>query len=84
MIIYCFYPKCFVISHENCINDYYSPPNYFLKNVDADAAKQLMAYLVKLQSSLTEVNEYVFCYDKTFSILNAVIKFHVLHLSYHL
>jgi phosphoglucomutase len=30
-----------------------------LKNVDAGAAKELMAYLVKLQSSLAEVNEYV-------------------------
>lgn len=33
--------------------------NCFLKNVDAGAAKELMAYLVKLQSSLPEVNEYV-------------------------
>lgn len=30
----------------------------FLKNVDAGAAKELMAYLVKLQSSLPEVNKY--------------------------
>lgn len=30
-----------------------------LKNVDAGAAKELMAHLVKLQSSLPEVNEYV-------------------------
>lgn len=29
-----------------------------LKNVDAVAAKELMAYLVKLQSDLTEVNKY--------------------------
>jgi len=29
----------------------------FLKNVDAGAAKELMAYLVRLQSSLGEVNE---------------------------
>lgn len=28
-----------------------------LKNVDAGAAKELMAYLVKLQSSLPEVNK---------------------------
>jgi len=27
--------------------------------VDAGAAKELMAYLVKLQSSLSEVNQYV-------------------------
>lgn len=33
---------------------------YFsLKNVDAGAAKELMASLVKLQSSLSEVNQYV-------------------------
>ncbi|XP_065637083.1 phosphoglucomutase, cytoplasmic, partial [Quercus suber] len=31
----------------------------FLKNVDAGAAKELMAYLVKLQSSLPEVNKIV-------------------------
>ncbi|XP_028206792.1 phosphoglucomutase, cytoplasmic-like [Glycine soja] len=29
------------------------------QNVDAGAAKELMAYLVKLQSSLSEVNQYV-------------------------
>lgn len=29
------------------------------KNVDAGAAKELMANLVKLQSSLPEVNKYV-------------------------
>lgn len=28
-----------------------------LKNVDAGAAKELMAYLVKLQSTLAEVNK---------------------------
>lgn len=33
--------------------------NCLLKNVDAGAAKELMVYLVKLQSSLLEVNEYV-------------------------
>lgn len=31
----------------------------FLKNVDAGAAKELMTNLVKLQSSLSEVNQYV-------------------------
>jgi hypothetical protein len=38
-----------------------------LKNVDAGAAKELMACLVKLQSSLTEVNEYVCLYTFKFS-----------------
>lgn len=33
---------------------------FFLKNVDGGAAKELMGYLVKLQSSLTEVNKYGF------------------------
>ena len=32
---------------------------FSLKNVDTGAAKELMAYLVKLQSSLSEVNQYV-------------------------
>lgn len=41
-------PCCLIIS------------NYHLKNVDAGAAKELMAHLVKLQSSLPEVNEYVY------------------------
>ncbi|KAF3432148.1 hypothetical protein FNV43_RR26887 [Rhamnella rubrinervis] len=36
---------------------YYTRYDY--ENVDADAAKQLMAYLVKLQSNLSEVNEIV-------------------------
>lgn len=40
---------------------------YFLKNVDAAAAKELMASLVKLQSSIPEVNKYV--------IVSNVIKF---------
>ena len=31
-----------------------------MKNVDAGAAKDLMAYLVKLQSSLDEINTYVY------------------------
>lgn len=31
----------------------------FLQNVDAGAAKELMAYLIKLQSSLSQVNQYV-------------------------
>lgn len=31
----------------------------FFKNVDAGGAKELMAHLVKLQSSLSEVNKYV-------------------------
>ena len=31
---------------------------FFYKNVDAGGAKDLMAHLVKLQSSLGEVNEY--------------------------
>lgn len=30
----------------------------FLKNVDAGAAKELMAHLVQLQSFLAKVNEY--------------------------
>lgn len=34
---------------------------FFFKNVDAGAAKELMANLVKLQSSLAEVNGYAFC-----------------------
>ncbi|RZC16628.1 Phosphoglucomutase, cytoplasmic [Glycine soja] len=36
---------------------YYTQYDY--ENVDAGAAKELMAYLVKLQSSLSEVNQYV-------------------------
>lgn len=32
----------------------------YVKNVDAGAAKELMAYLVKLQSNLDEVNKYVY------------------------
>lgn len=32
----------------------------FLKNVDAGKAKELMASLVNLQSSIPEVNKYVF------------------------
>lgn len=31
----------------------------FVKNVDAGAAKELMAHLVNLQSSLADVNKYV-------------------------
>jgi hypothetical protein len=30
-----------------------------VQNVDADAAKKLMAYLVELQSTLPEVNKWV-------------------------
>lgn len=52
--------------------------NCFLKNVDADAAKQLMAYLVKLQSNLSEVNGYVYSdIFKTISFVSAVIRSHV-------
>lgn len=32
---------------------------FLVKNVDAGAAKELMAHLVNLQSSLSEVNRYV-------------------------
>ena len=32
---------------------------FSLKNVDAGAAKELMVYLVNLQSDLAEVNKYV-------------------------
>lgn len=34
---------------------------FFLKNVDAGAAKELMANLVSMQSSLSDVNKYVHC-----------------------
>lgn len=37
---------------------YIDPIYLFFKNVDAGAAKELMAHLVKLQSSLGEVNKY--------------------------
>jgi enamine deaminase RidA (YjgF/YER057c/UK114 family) len=39
-----------------------------LKNVDAEAAKELMANLVKMQSSLTDVNKYV-----GYLLFNAVV-----------
>lgn len=32
---------------------------FVVQNVDADAAKKLMAYLVELQSTLPEVNKWV-------------------------
>lgn len=41
-----------------------------MKNVDAGAAKELMSYLVKLQSSLPDVNKYVLSFlSKKYSSL---------------
>lgn len=41
----------------------------FVKNVDAGAAKDLMANLVKIQSSLSDVNKYVILHDSTLNLL---------------
>lgn len=47
-----------------------------MKNVDAGAAKELMSYLVKLQSSLPDVNKYVlsFLSKKYSSLLKKLFK----------
>ncbi|OIV94126.1 hypothetical protein TanjilG_29226 [Lupinus angustifolius] len=48
---------------------YYTRYDY--ENVDAGAAKELMAYLVKLQSSLSEVNQSIFDFESLRKLLSS-------------